>query len=269
MTSEHQDIRNNMFWIIGCFALVASAVGRRENLGDPENVVMVHGGVGALSVWPWQVSIQTSKGVHFCGGTLINQNWILTAAHCPVQAGYHNVILGEHDRGSDDNAVQIRKIAKVVVHPRFNKRIFNNDVALLRLSSPAQITSRVGPVQLVNSSTNIPSGTLCVTTGWGRTETGLGPRILQEATLPIVSTAGCRQYWGRTRSITDSMICAGGSGSSSCQGDSGGPLLCDSNGVWYQVGIVSWGTLDCSVNAPGVYSRVSYLRQWIDTVLSN
>ncbi|KAA0701814.1 Chymotrypsin-like protease CTRL-1 [Triplophysa tibetana] len=272
MTSEHQDIRKdhiyNMFWIIGCFALVASAVGRRENLGDSENVVMVHGGGDALSVWPWQVSIQTSNGVHFCGGTLINENWILTAAHCPVQARHHNVVLGEHSRNSDDNAVQIRKIAKVVVHPRFNKKIFNNDVALLRLSSPAQITSRVSPVRLVSSTTNIPSGTLCVTTGWGRTETG-HPRILQEATLPIVSTAGCRLYWGLTRWITDSMICAGGSGSSSCQGDSGGPLLCDSNGVWYQVGIVSWGTLDCSVNAPGVYSRVSLLRQWIDTVSSN
>ncbi|XP_056612602.1 chymotrypsin-like protease CTRL-1 [Triplophysa dalaica] len=251
-----------MFWIIGCFALVASAVGQEDMLAGVVN------GVGALSVWPWQVSIQTSKGVHFCGGTLINQNWILTAAHCPVQAGYHRVVLGEYDRGSDDEAVQIKKIAKVIVHPRFNKETFSNDVALLRLSSPAQITSRVSPVKLVSSSTNIPSGTLCVTTGWGRTETGL-PRILQETTLPIVSTAECSRFWRRTRPIVDSMICAGGSRSSSCQGDSGGPLLCDSKGVWYQVGIVSWGADDCNVNAPGVYSRVSYLRQWIDTVLSN
>ncbi|XP_057207477.1 chymotrypsin-like protease CTRL-1 [Triplophysa rosa] len=252
----------NMLWIIGCFALVASAptVDPKENL----NSIMVSGGGDALSVWPWQVSIQTSKGVNFCGGTLITENWILTAAHCPVKAGYHYVVLGEHDRGSNDEAVQIKKISEVIRHPRFNKKNFNNDVALLKLSSPAQITSRVSPVNLVSSSTNIPSGTLCVTTGWGRTATGQGPRILQETTLPIVSTAECKQYWGLTRSITDSMICAGGSGSSSCQGDSGGPLVCDSKGVWYQVGIVSWGTKECKVNAPGVYSRVSFLRQWID-----
>ncbi|KAA0701812.1 Chymotrypsin-like protease CTRL-1 [Triplophysa tibetana] len=181
------------------------------------------------------------------------------------RVGYHQVILGEYDRDSNDEAVQIKRIAKVFVHPSFSKKNFSNDVALVRLSSPAQITSRVSPVQLVSSSTNIPSGTLCVTTGWGRTATGQGPRILQETTLPIVSTAECMSYWGLTRSITDSMICAGGSGSSTCQGDSGGPLVCDR----YQVGIVSWGTNDCRDNAPGVYSRVSFFRQWIDDTVSS
>ncbi|XP_056612601.1 chymotrypsin-like protease CTRL-1 isoform X2 [Triplophysa dalaica] len=244
-----------MLWIISCFALVTSAVGPIHNI--------VNGG-NSLSAWPWQVSIQTSRGVHFCGGTLINNNWILTAAHCSVRVGYHRVVLGEFDRGSDDKAVQIKTIAKVIVNPNFSKKNFSNDVALLRLSSPVQITTRVSPVKLASSSTNIPSGTLCVTTGWGRTATGQGPRILQEATLPIVSTAECMRYWGPTRSITDSMICAGGSGSSTCQGDSGGPLVCDS----YQVGIVSWGTNDCRDNAPGVYSRVSFFRQWIDDTVS-
>ncbi|KAA0702248.1 Chymotrypsin-like protease CTRL-1 [Triplophysa tibetana] len=185
------------------------------------------------------------------------------------RAGYNHAVLGEYDRGSEDRAVQIRKISKVIVHPSFNKDKFNNDVALLRLSSPVQITSRVSPVKLVSSTTSISSGTLCVLIGWGRTATSLSPRVLQETTLPIVSTSNCRLYWGLTRKITDSMICAGGSGSSACQGDSGGPLLCDSKGVWYQVGIVSWGAGDCSVNAPGVYSRVSYLRQWIDDTVSS
>ncbi|KAI7801196.1 chymotrypsin-like protease CTRL-1 [Triplophysa rosa] len=257
-----------MFWIICCFVLVASAVGQNDTRSKLLAVSSVRG-ENALFAWPWQVSLKTSKGIHFCGGTLINKNWILTAAHCSVQAGYHHAVLGEHDRGSDDEAVQINKISKVIVHPRFNKDNFNNDVALLRLSSPAQITSRVSPVKLVSSTTSISSGTLCVLTGWGRTATGLSPRILQETTLPIVSTSNCKLYWGLIRTITDSMICAGGSGSSACQGDSGGPLLCDSKGVWYQVGIVSWGAVDCSVKSPGVYSRVSFLRKWIDQTVSS
>ncbi|NP_001373176.1 chymotrypsin-like protease CTRL-1 precursor [Danio rerio] len=269
-----------MIWIISFLAFVASTLGCgvRQPLGwaakesttkkpiDGDIHEGIMQGVDALR-WPWQVSIKTSSGEHLCGGSLINKFWVLTAAHCQIQARSHYVVLGQHDRSSNDGTVQVKEIAKVITHPDNNiQTLFNNDVTLLKLSSPAQMTSLVSPVCLASSSSKIVPGTLCVTTGWGRTKTELSARILQEATIPIVSQSQCKQIFGASK-ITNSMICAGGSGSSSCQGDSGGPLMCESSGVWYQVGIVSWGNRDCRVDFPLVYARVSYFRKWIDEII--
>ncbi|KAM8827320.1 chymotrypsin-like protease CTRL-1 [Synchiropus splendidus] len=258
-----------MLYLLCFFALVASALG----CGRPAIPPRVSGynkivnGENAVSgSWPWQVSLQDYSGFHFCGGSLINQNWVLTAAHCRVTTR-HRVILGEHDRGSSAEQIQVKSIARVFTHSYYNSQNFNNDITLIKLSSPAQLTSRVSPVCLATSSTSIPSGTRCVTTGWGKTGSTSSPRILQQTSLPLLSPAQCKQYWGYNR-ITDAMICAGASGVSSCQGDSGGPLVCESSGVWSQVGIVSWGTSNCNVRAPAVYARVSYLRSWIDQVVS-
>ncbi|KAG7269044.1 hypothetical protein CRUP_003665 [Coryphaenoides rupestris] len=175
--------------------------------------------------------------------------------------GRHRVILGEHDRQSTSEQIQVISIDRAITHPYYNTQNFNNDITLLRLSSPAHMTSHVSPVCLASSSP--PTGTRCVTTGWGRTGQTSSPRYLQQTALPLLSSAQCRQYWGQNK-ITDAMICAGASGVSSCQGDSGGPLVCERGGVWSQVGIVSWGTSNCNVRTPAVYSHVSYLRRWVD-----
>ncbi|XP_073673545.1 chymotrypsin-like protease CTRL-1 [Garra rufa] len=268
-----------MIWIISFLALVASALGCgvrqfhiakrsvRESVvgGVPSNII----GGNEAHTWPWQVSIQTSRGQQFCGGTLISKTWVLTAAHCAVQPGNHYVVLGQNDLATNDEFVQIKKVARVINHPNHqNPTEFNNDIALLKLSSSVQMTSYVSPICLPSSFTTIRSGTLCVITGWGATESVSNPRFLQEATVPILSQTQCRQYW--RNAITDAMICAGASGASSCEGDSGGPLMCESSGVWYQVGIVSWGHTSCSTSRPVVYTRVSYFRKWItDTIRLN
>ncbi|XP_053503819.1 chymotrypsin-like protease CTRL-1 [Ictalurus furcatus] len=256
-----------MLWIISCLALVASTLG----CGVPSIKPQVSGynkivnGENAVSgSWPWQVSLQDTTGFHFCGGSLINQYWVVTAAHCRVAPSYHRVILGEYNRASNAESIQVKTIAKAITHPYYNSQNFNNDITLLKLSSPAQLTNRVSPVCLASS--NVPVGTRCVTTGWGKTAFTSSPSILQQTALPILSLAQCQQYWGNR--IYDSMICAGASGVSSCQGDSGGPLVCESSGVWYQVGIVSWGTTNCNVYAPAVYARVSYLRSWIEQTVA-
>ncbi|XP_066574008.1 chymotrypsinogen A [Amia ocellicauda] len=155
-----------------------------------------------------------------------------------------------------------------ISHRNYSTYNYNNDIALVKLSSPAQLTNHIQPVCLATSTTNFIAGTRCVTTGWGETRNITSPPRLQQVSMPLVSVSVCKQYWGTK--ITDTMMCAGASGASTCMGDSGGPLVCESGGVWHQVGIVSWGSDTCNVYSPEVFARVSALRSWIDvTVATN
>uniref|UniRef100_A0A672JZD2 Chymotrypsin-like protease CTRL-1 n=1 Tax=Sinocyclocheilus grahami TaxID=75366 RepID=A0A672JZD2_SINGR len=240
---------------ITCLALVASALGCGVPAIKPQTIGsrIVNGQNAISGSWPWQVSLQLPNSFHFCGGSLINENWVLTAAHCAVLYTVLSFL---------ENII-------VITHPLYNRATFNNDIALLKLSAPVTFTPRISPVCLAPSNSSILPGTRCFTTGWGQTATTSHPEILQQTGVPIISPAVCRQIWGQNR-ITDAMICAGASGSSSCQGDSGGPLVCEISGVWTLVGSVSWETSTCDTRFPAVYARISQLRSWIDmTIASN
>ncbi|KAM6223532.1 chymotrypsin-like protease CTRL-1 [Rhynchocyon petersi] len=229
---------------------------------------IVNGENAVSGSWPWQVSLQDSSGFHFCGGSLISQSWVVTAAHCNVSPGRHFVVLGEYDRSSSAEPVQVLSISRAITHPSWNSITMNNDVTLLKLASPAQYTARISPVCLAAPTEVLPAGLTCVTTGWGRIS-GVGnvtPARLQQVALPLVTVSQCQQYWGSR--ITDAMICAGGAGSSSCQGDSGGPLVCQKGSTWVLIGIVSWGTSDCNVRAPAMYTRVSKFSSWINQIIA-
>uniref|UniRef100_A0A673Z0U7 Chymotrypsin-like n=1 Tax=Salmo trutta TaxID=8032 RepID=A0A673Z0U7_SALTR len=210
-----------MFLIVLRLCVCALGCGVPSTPPQVSGLKIVNGQNAVSGSWPWQVSLQDTSGFHFCGGSLISQNWVVTAAHCLVTPGRHQVILSEHDRQFNAEPIQVKSISRAITHPYYNSQNFKNDVTLLKLSSPVQITSRVSSVCLASSSTSFPSGTRCVTTGWGKTGT--------TCEWPH-NPAQCKQYWGQSR-ITDAMICAGG--------DSGGPLVCQSSGVWFQLGIVS------------------------------
>ncbi|XP_068169756.1 chymotrypsin A-like [Antennarius striatus] len=228
---------------------------------------IVNGEEAVPHSWPWQVSLQDYTGFHFCGGSLINENWVVTAAHCNVRTS-HRVILGEHDRASTAEDIQVMRVGKVFKHPRYNGFTINNDILLIKLASPAQMGMRVSPVCVADTGAEFPGGMLCVTSGWGLTRHNAPdtPALLQQAALPLLTNLDCSKFWGNK--ITDKMICAGASGASSCMGDSGGPLVCESSGVWTLVGIVSWGSGSCSTSMPGVYARVSELRTWMDQTIA-
>uniref|UniRef100_A0A3P9K0D8 chymotrypsin n=2 Tax=Oryzias latipes TaxID=8090 RepID=A0A3P9K0D8_ORYLA len=261
-------------WIVSCLAFIGAAYGCGTPSIPPRvthQARIVNGEEAVPHSWPWQVSLQQTNGFHFCGGSLINENWVVTAAHCNVRT-YHRVIAGEHNKGAGSNEdIQIltpAQVRPVFTHPQWNPSTINNDIALIKLASPANLGAHVSPVCLAESSDYFAPGSTCVTSGWGLTHhlAPSTPNNLQQASLPLLSNDDCKLYWGSN--ISDVMICAGGAGATSCMGDSGGPLVCTKDNVWTLVGIVSWGSSSCSTNTPAVYARVTELRGWVDQILA-
>ncbi|KAL4685670.1 hypothetical protein H8959_001267 [Pygathrix nigripes] len=228
---------------------------------------IVNGEDAVPGSWPWQVSLQDNTGFHFCGGSLISEDWVVTAAHCEVRTS-DVVVVGEFDQGSDEENIQVLKIAEVFRNPSFSIFTMRNDITLLKLATPAVFSQTVSAVCLPSADHDFPAGTVCVTTGWGKTKYNADkiPNKLQQAALPLLSNAECKKFWGSE--ITDEMICAGASGVSSCMGDSGGPLVCQKEGAWTLVGIVSWGSRTCSTTTPAVYARVTKLIPWVQKMLA-
>ncbi|XP_038594587.1 testisin-like [Micropterus salmoides] len=153
----------------------------------------------------------------------------------------------------------------------YNTTTNNNDIALLKLSSPVTFTDYIRPVCLAADGSVFNNGTICWVTGWGDIQTNVSlpsPERLQEVSVHIVSNSDCNVTYGGK--ITNNMICAGVTqgGKDSCQGDSGGPLVTKNGSVWVQAGVVSFGGGCALPNVPDVYTRVSQYQSWIDRQIS-
>ncbi|GAB1290731.1 Pancreatic trypsin [Apodemus speciosus] len=190
---------------------------------------------------PYQVSL--NSGYHFCGGSLINNQWVVSAAHC--YKSRIQVRLGEHNINVVEGNEQFVDAAKIIKHPSFNSRTLNNDIMLIKL---------------------FPLCTQCLISGWGNTLSfGVNnPDLLQCLNAPVLPQADCEaSYPGQ---ITNNMICVGflEGGKDSCQGDSGGPVVC--NGQLQ--GIVSWGYGCALKDSPGVYTKVCNYVDWIQNTIA-
>ncbi|XP_051865032.1 transmembrane protease serine 6-like isoform X2 [Pristis pectinata] len=203
--------------------------------------------VGGLSTydgeWPFMASVQYN-GQHICGATLISCRWLLTAAHCFRDRDTDNwtVVLGVHFLDRSTNGIQIRKIAKIIIHPLATPS-FNYDVALLELSQPVEYTDFVQPACLPIATAST-AGRRCTAIGWGKTsENGLPSNELLQTEVQVFNNSQCQRFIPK---ITEQMICAGvpEGGRDACQGDSGGPLLCqdENSRAWIVTGVVSFGT---------------------------
>ncbi|XP_005363435.1 plasminogen [Microtus ochrogaster] len=230
---------------------------------------IVGGCVAYPHSWPWQISLRTRlTGQHFCGGTLISPEWVLTAAHCLEKSsrpGFYKVVLGAHEENIRGSDVQQIEVAKLFLEPT------RADIALIKLARPATITDKVIPACLPSPNYVVAGGMLCYITGWGETQGTFGAGYLKEAQLPVIENKVCNRYEYLNGRVNSRELCAGNlsGGTDSCQGDSGGPLVCFEKDRYILQGVTSWGLGCARPNKPGVYVRVSWFVNWIEEVMKN
>ena len=271
--------------------IVGSNEGR--SCGYPSLRIRIVGGQDAGSHdYPWAAAIaynesKSGKLKYACGGALIHNNYVLTAAHCTRDLRGNtlaHVKLGHADL-NHPCGVEI-EIETALPHPNYDPaQNYINDIALLKLVRPVNIGATINLLCLPdadeeNEGRRDPS----VVIGWGLTENGTFSDILQELDLEDIPIDECTDEYRQsfikrnfsraqasTFNISNSQICAKGPsfGKDSCRGDSGGPLMStNSNGQWVINGVVSFGNMKCDSEVPGVYTRVSKYLQWIDSIIN-
>lgn len=259
-----------------------------EICGRPKPSVsrIVGGEVASNRDWPWQIGLQKQDDDFiFCGGSLINQEWVLTAAHCitrhsPSKNGCVapnpglRIILGEFDKDNIDGHEVQKTVSEICMHPEYDHSIFNNDIALLRMASPLPgYNDTMIPICLPTASSHFPAGTNCSVTGWGRTQqSGWSARKLRVARVPIIDHANCKKQYLESDGeiVTDKMFCAGYQEGKvdSCKGDSGGPFVCKEGGKYVLAGATSWGVGCAQAGRPGVYTDIKKFLNWIEGHIS-
>lgn len=213
----------------------------------------------------------------FCGGSIVDKSFILTAAHCvdgrEPQMCLFRITAAEHNISEHEGREQRRELAEIIVHPEYDRMSSLNDIALLRLKRPLKLNNKVKVVDL-NTNPKCPkNGGRCIVMGWGTVDTSGWdplPDSPQETTVHAISNKKCNESY-TYENIWDSNLCAGEEegGKDSCQGDSGGPMMCKCHGDFVQAGIVSWGYGCALAQYPGVYTRVSSFTDWITSTIAS
>jgi len=259
------------------------------------NLTRIVGGAEAVPhSWPWQVAFLSSSGSQFCGGSLVSNRWVMTAAHCCAGRTISNskVLLGGHSYANPPEGSKIHALRRIIMHPTYGSSPATRyDFCLLELDEPAQFGRTIVPVCLPSVADG-GAGSKCYVTGWGNTgprralgsteymrliealdggklpknvaATLRGTSVLHQVDVNISEQSYCNTQYNGV--IDDSMVCAAAPGKDTCQGDSGGPLVCDrADGQpgFVLVGVTSWGRGCAQPSYPGVYGRTAHALDWI------
>uniref|UniRef100_A0A671L990 Peptidase S1 domain-containing protein n=1 Tax=Sinocyclocheilus anshuiensis TaxID=1608454 RepID=A0A671L990_9TELE len=237
---------------ITCF--LSSVCGRaplRDRIVGGENAT--------AKAWPWQVSIHINGSRHNCGGTLITKDWVLSAAHCFQSFVLSRVVIyfGRLSQSSSNPNETNRTVSRIINHPKYGSPPYDNDIALIQLSSSVNFSEYIRSVCLAAAGSVFGGGTESWVTGWGPVS-----NILQEVMMTVVSNRICNIFY--RGSITSNMICAGQKGKSACPGDSGGPMVIRNGSLWIQSGIANFIRGSCAdPRYPNGFARVSKHQNWI------
>ncbi|XP_044868713.1 serine protease 27-like [Mauremys mutica] len=245
----------------------------------------IFGGQDAKAgAWPWQVSVQIN-GFHICGGSLISESWVVSAAHCFAQSGAsasYRVQLGENQIFGQNRLHAFALVKRIILHPSYNNVTHQANIALVELKNPIAFTAAISPVGLLDTSVHVPAGDACWVTGWGYISPQTNSSVaetLQELEVLTVNTTICNDHIREAlkmpegdNPVKEDMMCAGPKAGYKgfAWGDDGGPLVCKKDGTWYLAGVASW-FLTTTVNGvtkvvpgyPGVYNRLNAHNDWI------
>merc|ERR1712142_57398 len=220
--------------------------------------------------WPWQVALFVDNA-WFCGGSLISENYVLTAAHCVDGASYYDIMAGAHNvrEPSEPNRVEITSF-NGWYHPQWDPNTLSNDIALIELPSPITFNDYIKPSCLPSVGDTADPNELVTCTGWGKPSDsagGISPVLRMVEDRPIITNSECNAIYGI---VGDGVVCidtTGGKGT--CNGDSGGPLnmkhsMKGAGDKWKQVGVVSFGaSAGCEVGYPAGFTRTESYLDWV------
>ncbi|KAL0151358.1 hypothetical protein M9458_053352 [Cirrhinus mrigala] len=230
------------------------------------NVGIVNGTDAKPHSRPYMVSVQM-KNQHICGGFLISDRFVMTAAHCRNSAPVLTVVLGAHNlQNKNENSVRI-KVESYYSHPQYTSESFHNDILLLRLEKNAQLNNNIKPISIPTKAGDIEADSVCSIAGWGLLETnGTQSNHLMETNVMVMNNKKCESKWGKEEFSASLMMCVYGKGGS-CHGDSGGPLVCGDTAV----GVTSFGDryICNSPERPDAYTKISAYLPWIKSITGN
>ncbi|XP_001654842.2 chymotrypsin-1 [Aedes aegypti] len=253
-------LRLSVTLLLACVALSSAASLKHGLAKQSDRSTRIAGGtVAAPAQFPFQVALLTAGDLHYCGGSILNQRWVVTAGTCVTGKNMADIVVFAGSNRLNEGGRRHR-VDRVVLHPNFDVELYHNDVAVLRVVEPFIFSDNVQPIAM--RAAYVESGLNVTVSGFGRESISIvGDDSLRFVEAEVIPQDECREAFDEnyTPRLEDNTVCTrSADGEGICLGDAGGPLVNDGQ----LIGVVSWG-IPCGMGMPDVHSRVSAHRGWI------